>query len=403
MKSSSIKSAPLLDYTGTYQFTARVCGQEILLFTKPGLANWNNISTSSLLLAEYVSFAVEDRILLMGCGHGATAIPLDRKLSRGELWLMDIHHIALELASQSLEANQAQNTKLHQGISLLPEGTGTFDVIALDLPKGRKLVRRWLLEAFHLLTRGGAMYLAGAKDWGIQTAIKDAEEIFGEGSLLAYKKGNRILRFLKTRDQIPEKGWWQAPGIAPGTWHEFQADTPYGLITLRSLPGIFSYDRLDKGTALLLPFLHVTPQERVLDLGCGYGILGIVAALSGAAWVDLVDENLLAIAATQENLHINQIPVVHVFPSDVLSAVEDRKYSLIATNPPFHSGKAVDYRVVQAFIDQSWQALEQGGRFLLVANRFLPYGRMMKKIYPHVEVTLQTNLYQVLKGEKPIS
>jgi 16S rRNA (guanine1207-N2)-methyltransferase len=141
----------------------------------------------------------------------------------------------------------------------------------------------------------------------------------------------------------------------------------------------------------------------MLDLGCGYGILGLLTALSGALYVDMVDENLLAVTASQENLRINQVTGAEVYPSDVLSAVEGRKYSLIATNPPFHSGKAVDYLVVQAFIEQSWQALEHGGRFFLVANRFIPYGRMMEKVYPKVEVMLQTNRYQVLKGEKPVS
>jgi 16S rRNA (guanine1207-N2)-methyltransferase len=401
MKSGMGRPASIYEYGDVYEITSRLGDQDLRIFTKLGIANWDNISPSSTLLAERVALSHEGRVLLMGCGHGATAICLARKLSRGELWLMDIHCITLELASQTLKANQVHNTRIYEGISLLPEGAGTFDVVVVDLPKGRKTAQRWLIEAFDLLSQGGALYLAGAKDWGIRTAIKDAEEIFGEGSVLAYKKGNRIVRFCKTQDRLPEKGWWRAPGTAPGTWHEFLAETPHGPITMRSLPGVFSYDRTDEGTALLLPFLHAAAQEHVLDLGCGYGIVGLVAALSGAAQVDLVDENLLAIASAQENLRLHQVSGANVYPSDVLSAVRDRSYSLIATNPPFHSGKAVDYRVAQAFIEQSWQALEKGGRFLLVANRFIRYDRLMEKLYPRVEVKTQTNLYQVLQGEKP--
>jgi 16S rRNA (guanine1207-N2)-methyltransferase len=403
MKSGMGISSAFQEYVGKYEFSTRLGGQEIRFFTKPGLPNWDSISPSSKLLAEQVALSNEKRVLLMGCGHGAAAVSLASKLTKGVLWIMDVHGIALELASQTLEANQARNTRLHDGISLLPGGAGTFDVVGMDLPKGRKSAQRWLIEAFNLLSQGGALYLAGAKDWGVQTAIKDAEEIFGEGNILAYKKGNRIVRFHKKQDRLPENGWWRVPGIAPGTWHEFQAETPHGHIAMRSLPGIFSYDRLDEGTANLLPYLHATPQDRVLDLGCGYGIVGLVAALSGAAHVDLVDENLLAVASAQENLSLHQISEVDVYPSDVLSAVEDRKYSLIATNPPFHSGKAVDYRAAQAFIEQSWQALENSGRFVLVSNRFIRYDRLMEKIYPRVEVKFQTNRYLVLQGEKPAS
>ncbi len=383
-----------------YEFTVSLDGQEIRYFTRPGLPNWDSVSPSMTLLSEHVDLSHEKRVLQMGIGHGAAAVSLANKLATGKLWLMDNHWIALESAALTLDANQVRNASLHDGISLLPEETGTFEVVAIDLPKGRKLAQRWIIEAFHLLLPGGVLYLAGAKDWGIRTAIDDAEEIFGKSNLLAYKKGNRIASFRKTRDHLPGQGWWNAPGIAPGTWHEFQAETPQGMLPMRSLPGIFSFDRLDEGTGLLFPFLKVGDQDRMLDLGCGYGILGLAAILSGACQVDLVDENLLAVAATKENLRLHQVFQQQVHPSDVLSAVKERRYSLIATNPPFHSGKTVDYRTTQAFIEQSWQALDRGGRFLLVANRFIRYERPMEKIFRRVEILVQTSRFKVLQGEK---
>ncbi len=383
-----------------YEFIAALDGQEIRYFTRPGLSNWDSVSPSMTLLSEHVDLSHEKRVLQMGIGHGAAAVSLARKLVTGKLWLMDIHWIALELAALTLEANQVRNACLLNQTSLLPEETGAFEVIAIDLPKGRKLAQRWIIEAYHLLSPGGVLYLAGAKDWGIRSISEDAEQIFGQGTLLAYKKGNRILRFRKSQDQLPEQGWWKVSGVAPGTWHEFQAETPQGVLPIRSLPGVFSFDRLDEGTALLFPFLQANTQERVLDLGCGYGILGLAAALSGATQVDLVDENLLAVAASKENLRLHLVSTAQVYPSDVLEAVKEQRYSLIVTNPPFHSGKSVDYHTTQAFIEQGWQALDRGGRFLLVANRFIRYDRMMEKIFPRVEEMARTNRYQVLQGEK---
>ena len=138
----------------------------------------------------------------------------------------------------------------------------------------------------------------------------------------------------------------------------------------------------------------------MLDLGCGYGVIGLIAARSGAAQVDLVDSNLLAVAAAAKNLSLHCIANARAIPSDVLSAVMEEQYHLIVTNPPFHAGKPVDYQIANAFIQQSWQALEKRGRFLLVANRFIRYDRLMEQTFTEVRCIAQTGRYHVLLGSK---
>ena len=69
---------------------------------------------------------------------------------------------------------------------------------------------------------------------------------------------------------------------------------------------------------------------------------------------------------------------------------------LVATNPPFHSGKEVDTRAAQAFLEQSAQALAPGGRLLLVANRFLHYERPMAALFGKVETLAQNGRYHLL-------
>ena len=73
-----------------------------------------------------------------------------------------------------------------------------FDAVLMQNPKGRSLARRWLVQAHLALVEGGSLFIAGSNNSGIQSMIKDAQELFNNGSILAYKKGNRVAQFTKT-------------------------------------------------------------------------------------------------------------------------------------------------------------------------------------------------------------
>ena len=392
-------------YTQFYEREASLCGELVRYGTKPGLQAWEKLTPSSTLLAENILPPGNGRALLLGCGHGAAAVALARKMPAGQLWLTDASFIALQMAGETLRLNQVANAAIYSQFDALPEKVllpeaAAFDLVAINLPKGRKLAQRWLVEAHLALRPGGHLYLAGANDLGVQSAVRDAEALFGTATILAYKKGNRLARLQKQLPLLPEVEWLNEPGILPGTWHELDVEFLQGGLSLCSLPGVFSYERLDPGTKLLLEQMQVAQGERFLDLGCGYGVIGLVAAQAGAAQVDLVDANLLAVASTVENLSRLGITNARALPSDVLSAVAGERYTLIVTNPPFHAGQPVDYQVAQAFIQQSRDALEVGGRLLLVANRFIRYERLIENEFRRVSRLADTSRYHVLEAWK---
>lgn len=388
-------------------FFARLAGREIRVVSKAGLPGGEAVSPAAYLLAEHANLQPGEQVSLLGAGHGAAAAALAQAQPGAALWLTDHSFIALQAAEQTLQANGVQNAKVLPGIEL-PEDL-IVDVALLELPKGRKLVRRWLAQAFRSLRPGGRLLLAGAKDLGVQAALQDAQSLYGPGAILDYKKGSRVVQFTRP-DQPPDQGWCEEPGIAPHTWMEFTLELPSPQgepvnqppehLHLASLPGVFAAGRLDEGTALLLSVLPVEPGNRVLDLGCGYGIIGIDAARRGAAWTDLVDSNLLAVAAAGENLRRCRIDNAVALASDALSAVIGQRYNLIASNPPFHSGKTVDYRMAEAFIQQSREALAPGGRLVLVANRFIRYERLLAAHFSQVQMLAETRSYHVLAARQ---
>ena len=387
------------DYAQIAEKTAHLGGQDVRYVTKPGLPAWESVSFAAALLAEHASLPEPGKGLWLGCGHGAAAAALALRFPAAQLVLMDDSCIAAQMAVRTMLANLVENAHVMEQISVLPEGQAAFDVVIIDLPKGRRLAQHWLAEAWYALRSGGWLFLAGANDQGIQSVVKDASQLFGPGGVLDYRKGNRVVKWVKG-EAAAVCEWIRLPGIAPGTWQRLEIETRLGKFELVSLPGVFSYDRLDEGTALLLDAMQVKPGERVLDLGCGYGIIGIAAAMMGAAQVDLVDSSLLAIASAQANLAAHNLTHARAIASDGLSAVQDRRYDRILSNPPFHAGKGVDYQMAEAFIQQSWQALEAGGTLALVANTFIHYEGVMEKYFRRVSVLAETGKYKVLAGRK---
>jgi 16S rRNA (guanine1207-N2)-methyltransferase len=394
--------------TSTYyqaiQSEIYLSGETIHLITKPGLPAWERTLPSAELFTENISLRGQERVLLQGCPHGAVAVILARQLPTGSLWIRNNSIIALNMSLQTLAANQVENA--HVPIDndfhaqLPPELIDSFDIVAMQLPKGRKLARRWLVESQRTLKPGGIFYLVGANDQGIQSLGKDLRDLYGNIALLGYKKGNRIYQAMKQGlpDRFPE--WINEPGIAPGSWVEFKVPIAERHLILRSLPGIFSYDHLDEGTSLLLQNVNIPGGVNVLDIGCGYGIIGLAAACQGAAHVTLVDENILAVTAALENIRLNNLPNISAQSGDLYDTVSGNRYDLILSNPPFHTGKEINYQIAHTLIVQAFQLLNPGGRLILVSNIFIRYDRLMSQVFGSVQVLAATGKFHVLAGTK---
>lgn len=128
--------------------------------------------------------------------------------------------------------------------------------------------------------------------------------------------------------------------------------------------GVFSRQKVDYGSNLLLNFLP--PLEgRVLDLGCGYGPIGIcLAVLNPGIEVTMVDINRRAVALAKENARANEVNNVRIFESDGFAAVSG-SFSAIVSNPPIRAGK----KVIYPLFEQSCEYLDAGGSLWLVIQK----------------------------------
>ena len=127
--------------------------------------------------------------------------------------------------------------------------------------------------------------------------------------------------------------------------------------------GVFSKDGLDFGSRLLLESIPLeVVGAKVLDMGCGYGVFGIVINKLTNASVDMVDVNLRAMHLAKRNIKENNCTNINVFESSCYSNVTD-KYNTIITNPPIRAGKKIVYEIL---MNAKEYLLENGNLFLVI-------------------------------------
>jgi len=159
---------------------------------------------------------------------------------------------------------------------------------------------------------------------------------------------------------------------------------------------LFSPDRVDAGTQTMLRHVTFSPEDKVLDLGCGYGAVGIYAAKRiGAARVTMTDIDPLAVQLAKANAGLNGVPNVRVLQSDAFNGIDDTGYTLILCNPPYHE----DFGVARRFIEKGFNRLALGGRMVLVVKRRLWYENKLRAIFGGAPVE-KTGGYFVMTAEK---
>jgi 16S rRNA (guanine1207-N2)-methyltransferase len=188
-------------------------------------------------------------------------------------------------------------------------------------------------------------------------------------------------------------------GDDPTVMQQRTVDTPVGPLTVATMPGIFSWQHLDDGTAFLLDNLEIEPGQTVLDVGCGYGIIGLVAA-QRASHVTMTDDNLLAIRCARAAVAINHLGNADVQPGDVYAGLQGRQFELIVSNPPFHKEFDVSTNVAHRIMRDAKRLLRPGGRLVIVANAFLKYEAVMTQYLTKARVLARNNRYVVIEGRR---
>ena len=369
-----------------------------------GLLEDRDLLPGIRLLASHAKLQPGERVLVAPCGGGLLTAWAAKVAASGESRIrvtgMDTNLLATNATHALLAANAVSDATVRVGLPDRSEHS--FDVFLMPLPKGRDLARMWLLHGALATRRGGRIVIAGPNSGGIQSFARDAALLLGEGVLGAYKAGSRVFEFhlgARPSEDLPDL--FCSPGLRSGSYRTYSIRFAGRDLTVCTRPGVFSRDGLDEGTRCLIDALSVLPDDDVLDLGCGAGVIGMASAIMApSAQITLVDVDALAIECAAETLRRNGIDRAKVLLSDGFSATRGRRYSLILTNPPFHAGHGVSLLQTERFIGEAHERLLPGGRLVLVANRFLPYASLLQQVYGSVEVLASTSKFCVYSATR---
>ncbi len=245
-------------------------------------------------------------------------------------------------------------------VALPWEVPGRFDTIVWRPPADRGTLRvaAELAAVAERVTAEGTVWALQHKDEGAKRGERAAAERFDDVAVVARTGGWRLAALRGPR-----------PGPEPTVTTSFDAADG----AASGVAGAFAAQKEDLGTAVLLRSLLDAPVAgaRVLDLGCGTGLLARRALQLGAAEVVAVDDDLAAVRSAERQLAGDARARVH--HGDLLDGLGPLGFDAVWCNPPFHVGRQVVGDLSRAFVAAAHAALRPGGEAWFVANRALPY------------------------------
>lgn len=170
-------------------------------------------------------------------------------------------------------------------------------------------------------------------------------------------------------------------------------------LTFHSTWGLFSPRAIDEGTQLLLERMEIKASDDCLDLGCGYGAIGLtLAKLAPAGHTTLVDKDFVAIEYAKKNAQLNHIDNVDIRLSNGFDQIRDKRFDLVTSNIPAKVGN----ELMTLFFSDAWAQMNPAGRIYVVTlNGLRDYiKRTFKEIYGNYDKVKQGKNYTVSMAEK---
>lgn len=272
----------------------------------------------------------------------------------------------------------------------LAQQSDRFDAVYLRICKEKAVNLHLIRLALTHLNSGGTLHIAGEKNEGVKSIWDYACDIFHSAERL--KKNGLIYvgALKKNHEELPQDSdiYHQIQTI--GTWE----DQP-----IYSKPGVYGWDKIDAGSALLIEQLKKEESiwqhsDSMLDLGCGYGFLTLASGWLPCTRRVATDNNAGALACMSKNARAWNLPV-EIVAADKGDQVSG-KFDLVLCNPPFHRGFDVDRDLTREFLLAAKNKLNANGTAVFVVNSFITLEKKLSGLFSRTKLLADNRQFKVL-------
>jgi 16S rRNA (guanine1207-N2)-methyltransferase len=263
------------------------------------------------------------------------------------------------------------------------DAPGSYAAALVCLPRAKAQARGLLAAAARLVAEDGLILVDGQKTDGIDSVLRDLRQRLTVQDPVSKAHG-KLFAFRAGQDSLHD--WTARPLTLEGGF--------------QTVPGIFSADGPDRGSALLAAALPQKLSGVVVDLGAGWGYLS-AAALESAAIrsLHLVEADAAALACARRNVTDAR---AQFHWADATSFRPDRPVDAVICNPPFHTSRTADPQLGVAFLAAAARMLSPQGTLWMVANRHLPYDRPLATLFKECEDIGTDASFRVIRASKPV-
>lgn len=268
-----------------------------------------------------------------------------------------------------------------------------YDSALIFVSKAKQETLFWIKALIPLLNPTATLYLVGENKGGINSVIKLLNQFTDH--VIKYDSARHCTMFeAELTEESPRE---------PLNIDNFYLNYPIQIenkeekLNIFALPGVFSACELDEGTSLLLDTLPEL-YGRVLDMGCGAGVIGTYLKLKhNDINLLMADVSLLAVCSAEKTAKENHVDA-EVIASDMFSNISG-KFDFIISNPPFHAGLKTHYSATEEFLRYASQYLNQNGQLFIVANKFLRYEPILAEKFKHVELVSENRRFKIIRAK----
>ncbi len=344
------------------------------------------VKPSDALLAETVAQIAPTRVLEIGSSAGVVGL-----LAALSGWSSVVRWVANSrwtgrVLERSLEAAPTLDAAFVFGESPLDAPSGHYDVVIVHQQPSRALNEHWLRQGASRLSGEGHLLVAGATNEGIRVAASDLEGICADVDIAGVARGHRVIA--GCRPLIRESG--------PLPVTEHMEDLNGANIRWTTVPGVFHADGVDRATRLLLETVVLPRKGRLLDLGCGAGVMGLSCAVRAPkSTVTMADDSVAAVNRARDGVERNGLGNARVVLSDRICDLDGERFDVVLTNPPVHAGGSSDSRLPIRFVEDAARAIGRKGRLWLVTSPTVPVMKPMRELFTEVRIAADNGSFRV--------